>query len=146
MPGAYYPPPTTDPTKQPLDPTLTAFAGLPGGGSQLPYFTAVDSLAQTTLTSYARSLIDDNTAAESRATLGLGNMATQSAGAVAITGGNMTNTDVNFPIPSTTRPAFTFGLGGTAPTSPQNGWFWMVGGNMFLRINNQTQRINTTVV
>lgn len=146
MPSAYYPPPSTDPSKQPLDSTLTAFAGLPGGADRLPYFTGVDSLAQATFTAYARTLLDDPDAANARNTLGLGTMATQNSNNVSISGGDVFNCEVVFPVPNATTPHFKFATGGTAPTAPVNGWFWMVGAQMFARLNNQTHRINTTIV
>lgn len=57
--------------KQPVDPTLTAFAGLTGGADKLAYFTGTDVLAQATLTAFARTLLDDADQAAMRATLGV---------------------------------------------------------------------------
>jgi hypothetical protein len=56
---------------QPLDTQLTALATVAGGVDQLPYFTSTSAAAQTTLTSFARTLIDDVDAATMRATLGV---------------------------------------------------------------------------
>lgn len=42
---------------QSLDATLTALAGLAGGANKLPYFTGVDALAQTDITSIGRDII-----------------------------------------------------------------------------------------
>jgi Concanavalin A-like lectin/glucanases superfamily/Chaperone of endosialidase/Repeat of unknown function (DUF5907) len=56
---------------QPLDATLTALAGLATGADQLPYATGTDTFAQTTLTTFARTLLDDTTQAAMRTTLAL---------------------------------------------------------------------------
>lgn len=65
-----------DPTVfQPLDTQLTAFAALAGGVDQLPYFTATFTMAQTTLTAFARTLLDDVDAVTMRTTLGVSSFA-----------------------------------------------------------------------
>jgi hypothetical protein len=56
-------------TKQPLDATLTAVAGLTTGADLLPYFTGTDTATTATLTTFGRSLIDDADATAGRATL-----------------------------------------------------------------------------
>ena len=56
--------------KQNADPTLTALAGLATGGNKLAYSTGVNVFAETSLTSFARTLLDDADAAAARATLG----------------------------------------------------------------------------
>lgn len=56
---------------QPYDAELTALAGISSGADVLPYFTGAGSAAGTTLTEYARTLIDDATSADARSTLGL---------------------------------------------------------------------------
>jgi hypothetical protein len=57
--------------KQPLDATLTSIAALGTSADKTIYTTGVDTWAETTLTAFGRSLIDDADAAAARATLGL---------------------------------------------------------------------------
>jgi hypothetical protein len=75
---------------QPVDATLTALAGQVTATDGLTYSTGVDTFAQTVLTPFARTILDDTSAAQTRGTLGLGDMALQNAVNVAITGGNIT--------------------------------------------------------
>ena len=71
-----------DSTKQPSDATLTALAGLTTGADKLVYFTGVDVASTTTLTSFARTLLDDADAATMRSTLGANNASNLSTGTV----------------------------------------------------------------
>ena len=50
---------------------LTALVSLSGDADRLPYFTDAGALSLTTLTEFARVLLDDSDAAEMRSTLGL---------------------------------------------------------------------------
>ena len=56
---------------QGLDATLTALAGLSTSADQMVYSTGADAFAMTSLTSFARTLLDDADAAAARTTLGL---------------------------------------------------------------------------
>lgn len=69
---------------------LTNLAAASTAADKLLYNTSGTAWAATDLTSFARTLLDDTTAAAARTTLGLGTMATQAASAVAITGGTLT--------------------------------------------------------
>jgi hypothetical protein len=65
--------------KQPLDTQLTALAALSPAADQVPYFTSASAAALMTVTSTARSLLDDTSVANMRTTLGLGTAATQAS-------------------------------------------------------------------
>jgi len=74
---------------QPLDATLTGLSGQVTAANGLTYSTGVDTFAQTVLTPFARTILDDTSDAQVRATLNLGDMALQNAANVAITGGSV---------------------------------------------------------
>lgn len=75
--------------KQGLDATLTALAGLATGSGVVPRFTGTDVVEAMTVSTFAKNFLDDADAAAVRSTLGLGSMAIQAAGSVAITGGTI---------------------------------------------------------
>lgn len=78
-------------TRQPLDATLTALAGLATSSNTLPYFTGVDVVTTTPLTAFARTILDDADATTVRATIGLNNVDNTS--------------DVNKPVSTATQTA-----------------------------------------
>jgi hypothetical protein len=77
------------------NPTLSLTAALATVGNLTPasdrlaYYTGASTAALATLTAFARTFLDDTDAPTARSTLGLGTLATQSASAVAITGGTI---------------------------------------------------------
>lgn len=56
---------------QPIDATLTAVAGASTTSDSIVYFSAADTAAVATFTSFGRSLVDDASASDARTTLGL---------------------------------------------------------------------------
>lgn len=79
---------------QPKDNTLTALAGVTTAADKLIYATASDAFTTTTITPFARTLIDDANAAAMRTTLGIDGL-----------------------------PVLTF-IGDTPPINPWNGVTW----------------------
>lgn len=101
---------------QAYDAGLQSISGLTTAADRMIYTTASDVYAVTTLTSYARTLLDDVDATAARTTLGLGSIATQASSAVAITGGTINGTTIG----ATTAAAGTFTTlsGTTSVTTP----------------------------
>lgn len=114
--------PTTG-SYQGSDAGLTSIAGLTTAADNMIYTTALDTYAVTTLTAYARTLLDDVDAATARTTLGLGTMATQAASNVAITGGTITTLTSPIAVDSggtgvNSVTAYELVIGGTTSTNP----------------------------
>ncbi|HDR2531223.1 TPA: hypothetical protein QCI12_001357 [Enterobacter roggenkampii] len=73
---------------QPLDATLTALAWLATGANKLPYFSGVDQMAATDLTSFARGLLGKADAATAKGHLGVGSAGGRNVGAGFSAGGS----------------------------------------------------------
>lgn len=74
---------------QAYDAGLQSISGLTTAADRMIYTTASDTYAVSVLTTQARNLLDDTTAADMRTTLGLGTIATQNANNVSISGGSI---------------------------------------------------------
>lgn len=90
--------------------SLASLAGLTTVADRLAYTTAADTWAVTTLTAFARTILDDADAAAARATLILGNVDNTSDANKPISTATQTALDLKAPLAS---PAFT-----GAPTAP----------------------------
>ena len=74
--------------KQQADATLTALAGLVNGADKLPYFSGVDQMAATDLTSFARGLLGKADAATAKGHLGVGSAGGRNVGTGFSAGGS----------------------------------------------------------
>lgn len=131
---------------QAYDAGLQSIAGLTTLADRMIYTTASDTYAVTTLTSYARTLLDDTSATTARTTLGLGTIATQASTAVAITGGTINGTVIG----GTTAAAGTFttvtttGNATVAGTATITGNLTVDTNTLFVDATNNFVGINTT--
>ncbi|MEX2741078.1 hypothetical protein AB3480_06475 [Rhizobium mongolense] len=78
---------------QPSNAALTSIAALTTAADRLPYTTAANTYAVTTLTAFGRSLIDDADAAAGRTTLGAAASAQQVIAGNGMTGGGALDAD-----------------------------------------------------
>jgi len=85
---------------QAYDTDLAAIAALTSSADTVAYATGAGTWALTGFTAAGRALVDDADATAQRTTLGLGSIATQSAGSVAITGGTVSGLSSPLPVAS----------------------------------------------
>lgn len=111
---------------QAYDAGLTSIAGLTTLADRMIYTTASDTYAVTTLTSFARTLLDDADAATARATLGVSaGQAITGMGIYSISGGTLTTLyDSGLTVTRTGTGAYTITLDSAAASA--NTWaFWV---------------------
>lgn len=87
-------------TSAPLSANLAAISTLSTGADQIDYWTGSGTAALTSLTPFARTILDDVDASTARGTLGLGSIATQASSAVTITGGTVDGTTIGATTPA----------------------------------------------
>ena len=74
---------------QAYDVFLTSIAGLGTAADKMVYTTAANTAAETDITPFARTLLDDANNIAARSTLGIGSISTQASDNVSITGGSI---------------------------------------------------------
>lgn len=79
---------------QSYDQNLQSISTLGTAADKILYTTGINTWAESDISAFGRSLIDDADAAAARATLALGSIATQDANNVTVTGGSISGTTV----------------------------------------------------
>ena len=79
---------------QAYDATLQSLSALGTTANRIAYTTGTNAWAETTLTAYSRTLLDDVDSTAWRSTLGLGSMATQNSTNVDVDGGTINATTI----------------------------------------------------
>lgn len=139
---------------QAFDATLDSIAALGATGKTI-YTTGTDTWAETPITAFGRSLIDDAAASDGRTTMGLGGAAVLSVGSTAGTVAAGDDTRITGALPKAggtmtgalvTAASATGGAGirlphGVAPTSPVNGDVWTDSSKLNFRINGTTELV-----
>lgn len=93
----------SDGTYQPADATLTALAGLSTSADKYIYATGIDTFTTGTITSFARTLLDDADVTTARATLGLDSIVANDSNNVNLTGGTIDNITIGATTATTGR-------------------------------------------
>lgn len=108
---------------QPIDPTLTALAGVTTAANKLIYATGSDAFSTTDLTGFARTILDDADAATVRSTIGAMSepavSGTSSSGKIAI--GPITLAWRDHSVTGGTSASYAYG-GGHTYTSWAKAW------------------------
>lgn len=103
--------------KQPIDAKLTAISGLAGTADTFPYFTGAGAASAATVTTFARSFLDDTDATTVRATLGAASSARSIATGAGLGGGGDLTADRTIAITDVELLAL-MGLTSAADTFP----------------------------